>query len=36
MFLSWKGRGWLVGVSTAGCLLAADYFTGVFYHNFSY
>jgi hypothetical protein len=36
MFLSWKGRGWMVGATTAGCLLATDYLTGAYFHDQDY
>jgi hypothetical protein len=36
MLLSWKGRGWMVGVSTFGCLLISEYLTGLCHHDSTY
>jgi hypothetical protein len=36
MFVASSGRGWLVGVVTAGCLLLSDFLTSLHYHDASY
>jgi hypothetical protein len=36
MIISFRGRGWLVGVITAGCLLASDFLTSVKFHDANY
>jgi hypothetical protein len=36
MILSWKGRGWMVGVSACGCLLASDFLSNLYFHDSTY
>jgi hypothetical protein len=36
MLIVWQGRGWVVALSIGVCLLASDYFTGLYYHDSEY
>jgi hypothetical protein len=33
MIVAWNGRGGIIALVAAGCLLATDYFTGLWYRN---
>lgn len=36
MFLSFRGRGWIVGIITGVCLLLADLLTSIQFHDSTY